>query len=99
MLQVQAALMQSAGLAGMSVGQLQALLAGQQEAAGAAAGMARSHSSSAVMQQHGNPRNARFAAALQAQVSASACSCVGRLGLWSASLCSRALWGEATVSS
>lgn len=67
--QVQAAIMQSAGLGGLSVGQLQALLAAQQQQDGGPGGLARSQSTSAVMQQQASPRNARFAAAMQAQVS------------------------------
>lgn len=61
--------MQSAGLAGLSVGQLQVLIAGQ-DAGGGGGGLARSASTSAVMQPQLNPQlNARLAAALQAQVS------------------------------
>ena len=67
-MQVQAALMQSAGLGGLSVGQLQAFLAAQ-DAGGGAGGLPRSASTSAVMQQQLGPQmNNRLAAALQAQV-------------------------------
>jgi hypothetical protein len=67
-MQVQAALMQSAGLGGLSVGQLQAFLAAQ-DAGGGGGGLPRSASTSAVMQQQLGPQmNNRLAAALQAQV-------------------------------
>ena len=72
-MQVQAALMQSAGLGGLSVGQLQAFLAAQ-DAGGGAGGLPRSASTSAVMQQQLGPQmNNRLAAALQAQVRRSLC--------------------------
>jgi hypothetical protein len=60
--------MQSAGLAGLSVGQLQAFLAAQ-DAGGGAGGLPRSASTSAMMQQQLGPQlNNRLASALQAQV-------------------------------
>jgi hypothetical protein len=72
--QVQAALMQSAGLGGLSVGQLQAFLAAQ-DAGGGGGGLPRSASTSAVMQQQLGPQmNNRLAAALQAQVELPACA-------------------------
>lgn len=76
--QVQAAFMQSAGLAGLSVGQLQALLAGQDGAAAGINGLPRSASTSAVPQQQQPQLNARLAAAIQAQ--GAAAQLAGRLG-------------------
>lgn len=66
--------MQSAGLGGLSVGQLQAFLAAQ-DAGGGAGGLPRSASTSAVMQQQLGPQmNNRLAAALQAQVKLPSCA-------------------------